>query len=208
MEPSGSTMEKFQKTSWQWQLEQIQQRIGEWIMAKLRFGGPKQVLPEWLITAISYFLWFLLFAGLAWITYLMVNRYGKQFGLRSRRPGEPKQQPVKQYTLAELLNKAQEFQSQKNYGEACRYLYLAMLQRLNDANLVPHETSRTDREYANILTHLPGMSPVTNPGKILLQTHEQFQFADRTITAAGFESCQQAYTQIASQLEQQAGQRP
>jgi hypothetical protein len=200
-------MEKFQKTSWQWQLEQIQQRLGEWLMAKLRFGGPKQVLPEWLITAISYFLWFLLFAGLAWIAYLLVNRYGKQFGLR-RRPGEPKQQPVKQYTLAELLNQAQQFQNQQNYGEACRYLYLAMLQKLNDVNLVPHQTSRTDREYAKILTHSPAMASVTNPGKILLQTHEQLQFADRTITAAGFDSCQQAYSQIARQLEQQAGQNP
>jgi Domain of unknown function (DUF4129) len=201
-------MEKFQKTSWQWQLEQIQQRLGEWIMAKLRFGGPKQLLPEWLISAIGYSLWFLLFAGLAWITYLIVSRYGKQLGFRRRRPGTPEPQPVKQYTLAELLNKAQQFQSQKNYGEACRYLYLAMLQRLNDANLVPHQTSRTDREYAQILTHLPGMSPVTNQGKILLQTHEQLQFADRTITAAGFDSCQQAYSQIANQLEKQTGQNP
>ncbi len=201
-------MEKFQKTSWQWQLEQIQQRLGEWIMAKLRFGGPKQLLPEWLISAIGYSLWFLLFAGLAWIIYLMVSRYGKQLGFRRRRSGTPEPQPVKQYTLAELLTKAQQFQSQKNYGEACRYLYLAMLQRLNDANLVPHQTSRTDREYAKILTHLPGMSPVTNQGKILLQTHEQLQFADQTITAAGFDSCQQAYSQIANQLEKQAGQNP
>jgi Domain of unknown function (DUF4129) len=201
-------MEKFQKTSWQWQLEQTQQRLGEWIMAKLRFGAPKQLLPEWLILAIGYLLWFLLFAGLAWITYLIVSRYGKQLGFRRRHPGTPEPKPVKQYTLAELLNKAQQFQSQKNYGEACRYLYLAMLQRLNDANLVPHQTSRTDREYAQILTHLPGMSPVTNQGKILLQTHEQLQFADRTITAAGFDSCQQAYSQIANQLEKQAGQNP
>jgi Domain of unknown function (DUF4129) len=200
-------MEKFQKTSWQWQLEQIQQRLGEWIMAKLRFGGSKQVLPEWLISAISYFLWFLLFAGLAWIAYLVVNRYGKQFSLR-RRPGEPKQQPVKQYTLAELLNQAQRFQNQQNYDEACRYLYLAMLQKLNDLNLVPHQTSRTDREYAKILNYLPGMAPVTNPGKLLLQTHEQLQFADRTITAEGFDSCQQAYNQLARQLEQQVGQNP
>jgi Domain of unknown function (DUF4129) len=199
-------MEKFQKTSWQWQLEQIQQRCGEWIMAKLRFGGSKPVLPEWLIAFISYSLWFLLFAGLAWIAYLVVNRYGKQFGLRPRRPGTPEAKPVNQYTLAELLNKAQQFQSQKNYGEACRYLYLAMLQKLNDANLVPHQTSRTDREYAKILNHLPGMAPVTNQGKLLLQTHEQLQFANRTITAEGFNSCQQAYSQIASQLEQQAGQ--
>jgi Domain of unknown function (DUF4129) len=200
-------MEKFQKTTWQWQLEQIQQRIGEWIMAKLRFGAPKQIMPDWLISAISYLLWFLLFAGLAWIAYLILNRYGKQLGFRRRRPGEPELKPAKQYTLAELLQQAQQFQQQQNYGEACRYLYLAMLQRLNDANLVPHQTSRTDREYANILTHLPGMAPVTNQGKLLLQTHEQLQFADRTITAAGFDSCQQAYSQIANQLEQ-AGQNP
>lgn len=201
-------MEKFQKTSWQWQIEQIQQRFGEWLMAKLRFGSPKQVLPEWLIMAISYLLWFLLFAGLAWITYLIVTRYGKQLGSRRRRPVTPELKPVKQYTLAELLNKVQQFQQQQNYGEACRYLYLAMLQKLNDANLVPHQTSRTDREYAKILHHLPGMSPVTNQGKILLQTHEQLQFADRIITAEGFDSCQKAYSQIASQLEQQAGQNP
>jgi Domain of unknown function (DUF4129) len=201
-------MEKFQKTSWQWQLEQIQQRLGEWVMAKLRFGSPKQILPEWLITAISYLLWFLLFAGLAWIAYLIVSRYGKQFGFRRRHPSEPELQPAKQYTLAKLLSQAQKFQQQQNYGEACRYLYLAMLQRLNDVNLVPHQTSRTDREYAKILTHLPGMAPVSNPGKILLQTHEQFQFADRTVTAAGFDSCQQAYNQLASQLEKQAGQNP
>jgi hypothetical protein len=200
-------MEKFQKTSWQWQLEQIQQRLGEWIMAKLRFGSPKQVLPEWLISAVSYLLWFLLIAGLAWSIYLIVNRYGK-LGFRRRRPGKQEVQPAKQYTVAELLNKAQQFQSQKSYGEACRYLYLAMLQRLNDANLVPHQTSRTDREYAKILNHLPGMAPVTNPGQILLQTHEQLQFADRTITADGFDSCQQAYNQLARQLEQQAGQNP
>jgi Domain of unknown function (DUF4129) len=201
-------MEKFQKTSWQWQLEQIQQRLGEWIMAKLRFGSPKQVLPPWLISAISYLLWFLLFAGLAWIVYLIINRYGKQLGFRRRRPGEPELKPAKQYTLAELLGKSQQFQSQKNYGEACRYLYLAMLQRLNDANLVPHQISRTDREYAKILNHLPGMAPINNQGKILLQTHEQLQFADRTITAEGFDSCQQAYTQLAQQLAQQAGQNP
>ncbi len=199
-------MEKFQKTSWQWQIEQIQQRFGEWLMAKLRFGSPKQVMPEWLITAISYLLWLLLFAGLAWIAYLIINRYGK-LGIRHRRPSTPEPQPVKQYTLAELLSQAQHLQSQKNYGEACRYLYLAMLQKLNDANLVPHQTSRTDREYAKILNHLPGMAPVTNQSKLLLQTHEQLQFADRIITAEGFDRCQQAYSQIASQLERQ-GQNP
>ncbi len=198
-------MEKFQKTSWQWQIEQIQQRLGEWIATKLRFGGQKPLLPDWLITFISYSLWFLLFAGLAWIAYLLVSRYGKQLSFR-RRPDEPKQQPSKQYTLAELLSQVQYFQNQKNYSEACRYLYLAMLQKLNDANLVPHQTSRTDREYAKIFTHLPRLAPVNNPAQLLLRTHEQLKFADRTITDAGFDSCQQAYHQIARQLEQPAGQ--
>jgi Domain of unknown function (DUF4129) len=198
-------MDKFQKTNWLWQLEQIQQRLGEWIEAKLKFAAPKQGLPAWLVSSISYLLWFLLIAAIAWVIYLILNRYGQQLG-RRRPAQEPAPQPVRNYTVAELLAQAQQFQNQRNYSEACRYLYLAMLQRLNDANLVPHQTSRTDREYAELLDHLPKVSPIMAQSKVLLQTHEQLQFADRTITADGFNSCQQAYNQLDTQLQQQAGQ--
>ncbi len=198
-------MDKFQKTNWLWQIEQIQQRLGEWIEAKLKFAAPKQGMPAWLVSSISYLLWFLLIASIAWVMYLILNRYGQQ--LRRHRPAkEPAPQPVRNYTVAELLAQAQQFQNQRNYSEACRYLYLAMLQRLNDANLVPHQTSRTDREYAAFLSHLPKVAPIMAQSKVLLQTHEQLQFADRTITADGFNSCQQAYNQLDTQLQQQAGQ--
>jgi Domain of unknown function (DUF4129) len=199
-------MDKFQKTNWLWQLEQIQQRLGEWIEVKLKFAAPRGGgIPAWLVSSISYLLWFLLIAGIVWIIYLILNRYGQQFG--HRRPAqEPAPQPVRNYTVTELLAQAQQFQNQRNYSEACRCLYLAMLQRLNDANLVPHQTSRTDREYAELLGHLPKVALIVAQSKVLLQTHEQLQFADRTITADGFNSCQQAYNQLDTQLQQQAGQ--
>jgi uncharacterized protein (DUF2062 family) len=66
-------MADFQKTSWSWQLEQLQQRWGEWLQAKLMGVLPNQNLPSWLISAMTYLLWFLLIAGLAWIIYRIVN---------------------------------------------------------------------------------------------------------------------------------------
>jgi Domain of unknown function (DUF4129) len=194
-------MDKFQKTNWSWQLEQLQQRFSEWIEVKLKFAAPKTGISPWVATLISYILWSVLIAGVAWIMYLIISRYWPQLKLR-RPTTNPSTPPVRSYTVVELLAQAQQFQSQKNYSEACRYLYLAMLQRLNDANLIPHQTSRTDREYAEILRSLP----IIANSNILLQTHEQFKFADRTITADGFDRCQQAYTQLDSQLQNQAGQ--
>jgi hypothetical protein len=196
-------MDKFQKTNWPWQIEQFQQRLGEWVEVKTRFAAPKQGLPAWLISFISNLLWFLLITGVVWIVYLIMSRYQQQF--RRRRPSnELAIPPFKIYTVAELLTQAQQFSNQKNYGEACRCLYLATLQRLSDAKLVSHQTSRTDREYAEILRQL-SLAPLLVPGKVLLQTHEQMQFAGRIITAEGFNSCQQAYSQIDALLQQQAG---
>jgi large-conductance mechanosensitive channel len=111
-------MDKFQKTTWPWQIEQIQQRIGEWIEAKVKFAAPKQGLPAWLISFITNLLWFLLIAGAVWIAYLILSRYQQQFRHRHP-PDETAVQPSKTYTVAELLAQAQQWQNQKNYGEAC-----------------------------------------------------------------------------------------
>jgi hypothetical protein len=191
-------MVNFQKTSWSWQLEQLQQRWGEWLQAKLMGVFPKQNLPAWLISAMTYLLWFLLLAGLVWIIYQVVNFFWQKRG-RGRQVISPVALPVKTRTVAELLAQSQQFQLQHNYSEACRCLYLAMLQRLNDASLIPHQNSRTDREYAELLKQLPTLQN----SMVLLRTHEQLQFADRSISAAGFDSCQAAYHQMEAQLQQQ-----
>jgi Domain of unknown function (DUF4129) len=191
-------MADFQKTSWSWQLEQLQQRWGEWLQAKLMGALPNQNLPAWLISAITYLLWFLLLAGLAWIIYRIVNFLWQKRD-RRRQVSSPATLPVKTRTVAELLAQSQQFQLQHNYSEACRCLYLAMLQRLNDASLIPHQNSRTDQEYAELLKQLPTLQNST----VLLRTHEQLQFADRSISAAGFDSCQAAYDHMEAQLQQQ-----
>jgi Domain of unknown function (DUF4129) len=194
-------MDKFQKTNWSWQLEQLQERLAEWIEAKLRFAAPKQGLPAWLIHTISFILWAMLGIGVMFTFYLLLKRYIPNLATR-RTKNDSAPPPDRIYTITELLAQAQQFQSKKNYSEACRYLYLAALQRLNDANLIPHQNSRTDREYAAILCNLPTITQ----SNILLQTHEQLQFADRTITVDGFNRCQEAYTQLDIQLKNQAGQ--
>jgi hypothetical protein len=192
-------MADFQRTSWGWQLEQIQQRLGEWIEVKFRGVLPNQTLPAWLIAAMGYFFWLLLLSGLAWFSYWLFNYY-RQKNSRRRRIVQPTVLPVKISTVAELLARAQQLQSQNNYTEACRCLYLAMLQRLNDADLISHQTSRTDREYADLLRQLPSLQSIA----VLFRTHEQLQFADRAISAAGFDSCQQAYQQLDQHLKQKA----
>jgi hypothetical protein len=191
-------MANFQKTSWSWQIEQLQQRWGEWLQAKLTGVLPKQNLPAWLISAMTYLLWFLLLAGLAWIIYQIVNFFWQKRD-RLRPVSSPVALPVKIRTVAELLAQSQQFQLQHNYSEACRCLYLAMLQRLHDASLIPHQNSRTDREYAELLKQLPTLQNST----VLLRTHEQLQFADQSISADGFDKCQQAYENLDIQLKQQ-----
>jgi hypothetical protein len=191
-------MANFQKTSWSWQIEQLQQRWGEWLQAKLTGVLPKQNLPAWLISAMTYLLWFLLLAGLTWIIYQIVNFFWQKRD-RLRPVSSPVALPVKIRTVAELLAQSQQFQLQHNYSEACRCLYLAMLQRLHDASLIPHQNSRTDREYAELLKQLPTLQNST----VMLRTHEQLQFADQSISADGFDKCQQAYENLDIQLKQQ-----
>jgi Domain of unknown function (DUF4129) len=194
-----SIMSKFEKDNWSWQSGQLQQRFSEWLEAKLKFGNNNQSLAPWLISSISYFLWFLLIAGILWVAYRIIQSYWPQLA-RQRFITTPAPVTVKTYTLAELLAQAQRWQQEGNYSEACRCLYLAMLQRFNDAKVIPHLMSRTDREYANLLRN----SPLTNSGTVLLQTHEQMQFADRPVSAESLEQCQQAYQQIDRQLLNQA----
>ncbi len=192
-------MANFQKTSWSWQLEQLQQQVIEWLQVKLGGVMPKSNLPAWLIVVMKYLLWGVLIAGLAWISYRMIDFFWKKRD-RQHPPSQSVPTLAKVPTVEELLANAQQFRRQHNYSEACRCLYLAMLQRLNDVSLIPHQHSRTDREYAALLQQLPILQDST----VLLRTHEQLQFADRTISADGFESCQQAYQHLDTQLNQQA----
>ena len=100
------------------------------------------------------------------------------------------------YSVAELLENSQQFQRDRDYTQASRWLYLAMLQQLNDADLIPHQFSRTDREYLKLLD----TAPTVEIGKVLVSMHEQLYFGDLPITSEGFDRCQQAYRKIEASI--------
>jgi Domain of unknown function (DUF4129) len=171
-----------EKTSWRWQLEQLQQQVGEWIEVKLRSNDRDlnlDIFPPWLGPLLIRLVWLIL-AGLAiWIGYRIIYPYWQRWVARNNQS---------KLTLDRSLERV--------YTQASRWLYLAMLQRLNDAQLIPHQFSRTDREYLHLLRTIP----IVNIGETLVSIHEQLHFGDRDISSADFERCQQAYRQIESQL--------
>jgi hypothetical protein len=189
-----------EKTSWRWQLEQLQQQVGEWIEVKLRSSDRDlnlDILPPWLGPLLIRLVWLIL-AGLAiWIGYRIIYPYWQRWVARNNRSKLTlDRSPERVYTVSELLTQSRQFQQADDYTQASRWLYLAMLQRLNDANLIPHQFSRTDREYLQLLRTIP----IVNVGETLVSIHEQLHFGDRDISSADFDRCQQAYQQIESQL--------
>lgn len=190
-----------EKTSWRWQLEQLQQQLGEWIEAKLRANDqdiPSDLFPEWLGGLLVRITWLILGGLVIWFGYRIIYPAWKQwFNRSSKIQSQLDPNPVKVYTISELLAKSQQFQIDRDYTQASRWLYLAMLQRLNDAKLIPHQFSRTDREYLQLLQTVP----IINVGEILVSIHEQLHFGDRQIAIEDFDRCQQAYQQIDLQLQ-------
>jgi hypothetical protein len=194
-----------EKTSWRWQLEQLQQQFGEWIEVKLRSDDRDlqvDAFPPWLGAILVKLTWLVLAGLIIWFGYRVIYPYLREWFDKNRRSkSQLDLVPVKVYTVVELLAKSQQFQRDGDYTQASRWLYLAMLQRLNDANLIPHQFSRTDREYVQLLRSVP----IINVGEILVSIHEQLHFGDRQIAIEDFDRCQQAYQQIESQLKVTSG---
>ncbi len=189
-----------EKTSWRWQLEQLQQQVGEWIEVKLRSDDRDlnlDIFPPWLGPLLIRLVWLILAGLVIWFGYRIIYPYWQRWVSQNDRSKLTlDRSPEKVYTVAELLAQSQQFQTDGDYTQASRWLYLAMLQRLNDTNLIPHQFSRTDREYLQLLRTVP----VVNVGEILVSIHEQLHFGDRAISSADFDRCQQAYQQIENQL--------
>jgi Domain of unknown function (DUF4129) len=189
-----------EKTSWRWQLDRLLQQVGEWIEVKLRSDDRDlnlDIFPPRLGPLLIRLVWLILAGLVIWIGYRIIYPYWQSWVAQNNQSKFTQDRsPEKVYTVSELLAQSQQFQQTGDYTQASRWLYLAMLQRLNDANLIPHQVSRTDREYLQLLR----IVPVVNVGEILVSIHEQLHFGDRAISSADFDRCQQAYRQIDSQL--------
>ncbi len=194
--PTGS----FAKTNVGWQIHQLSQRLGEWVELKLKTLAPKNIplfdwLPNWSIApwVPQAIFWSVLGLLLIWLGLQAVQLLspGATWRRRSSTSSDPSP-TAKELAVAAWLRKAQEFQRQGNYGEACRALYMAMLQRLHETKSVAHQSSRTDGEYLQLVQDLPQPAPY----ETLIATHEQLCFGNTLISAETFQQCQRAYGEI------------
>lgn len=194
----------FEKNSLGWQLRQLQQQIGEWWefqTSQININPPDDSFLSglnweliwnilkifgWLVLAIIFcFLGVQLVRLLTPYVYYL-NNLGESVA------NQFTNKTVKNLSASQWLEKAKKCQKQGNYGEACRCLYMAALQRLNDKGIISHQQSRTDGEYLELIRGLSQPEPYQK----ILQTHEQLLFGNLDVSQSIFEECQQAYQQI------------
>ncbi|GET39174.1 DUF4129 domain-containing protein [Microseira wollei] len=194
----------FEKTSLGWQLQQLQQRVGEWLELQLSQLRPRLPnlpnvsTPEWLNSLTWLLVRVAFWAILGWVLIRLVLWLMPQmqpyWNWLNLKPGRQTTVPESELTAETWLLRARELYRQSDYREAARALYMAMLQQLNDTRIVPHQPSRTDGEYIQLTQELPHHASY----QILLQTHERLWFGNQEITPEAFEQCQQAYRDIQS----------
>jgi hypothetical protein len=196
----------FDKTSFGWQFQQLQQRLGEWLEVKFRPALSQAAnsigVPPWvwdILLNIGWLIFGLVSAWVAWQIYKLLRPYVLLpiFSTPNRSMSAPQEDSDRQvHSAAIWLQQAQQLQSEGKYGDACRALYMALLQRLSDAELIADRASRTDREYIKLLQKIPQSQPC----QLLIATHEQLWFGDAAISAETFDRCQQAYQDVDRRL--------
>jgi hypothetical protein len=190
----------FEKSNLPWQIQLIKQRFGEWIELRLFELKPPKLpqvsISPWLLNGLFWGL--VLGFGILVIWWLMPLFRRTWRALQRSTDGQAESLaplPPRDRTVAEWLRQAKTFQQQGNYAEACRALYMAMLQRLNDTKIALHEPSRTDGEYLRLVQSLAQ----SRPYRTLIQTHEQICFGNAQISDETYTLCQQAYREIDGQ---------
>ena len=191
----------FQKSSVGWQLQQLGRRVEEWFELTFSQGSdtpndqPIWSAPNWLERGIFWLLVAVLLTWISWQVYKLVKIYLRNWRPRAWKGIKLSKAAQPDPTVATWLQWAEESQKQGHYGAACRALYMAMLQRLHDTQVIPEQPSRTDGEYLQLVRQFSQPRPY----QLLIQTHERFYFGHLAATAETFQRCKRAYQEIAKQ---------
>lgn len=187
----------FEQNSLNWQVQQGTQRLTEWIEGLLVSNAPANngnevpQVPEWLLKGLFWLMVVGAIGWAGWQLYQLLRPYWVNYWrLQTRERWE--EPPPAWKTAAEWLRQARAAQQQGNYREACRALYMATLQQLNDRGIILQETSRTDGEY---LTLVQGLN-LPPPYRVLIRTHERLCFDRVSISSEVYDRCWQAYQEI------------
>jgi hypothetical protein len=191
----------FEKNGVGWQLGQLRQRVGEWFELKTSKTFSNASMPSWLDSPIigaiaKVIFWVIVGLLIAWAVWQLWQVLSPYFYSLSKQLSQPGDKATKaqesDLSVARWLQRSQKFQKQGNYSQACLCLYMAMLQRLNDTGIAPHQPSRTDGEYLQLVQQLPQPTPY----QTLLMTHQELCFSKTEASRSVFDQCQQAYREI------------
>jgi len=191
---------KFERDSIGWQIGKLSRHWEEWLESHT-IKPPDYELPsvgmDWLLPFVYASAWLLLSVFLAWLG-LIIYRLSRNYWLgRRSRATRRAEVPYAGGTVAEFLRTAQKLYQQGNYREACRHLYLALLQTLHDRQIVPQQLSRTDGEYRHVLAQKKAVP--LQPCTTIINLHERLIFSDLTVSPQDFDLCQTAFNQLLQQ---------
>ena len=195
------TTEAYQKNSLGWQLHQTTENLKEWIalqLSKLRWNAPQPengTKPDFsglwqLLQGMLWVLLGLLILGAIWRIWQGLAPYLEKLLNPSLKYINPT--PELRQSSTEWLKRSQTYQKQGNYYQACRCLYLATLELLDQRGLIPHQSSRTDLEYRFLLAQIGN----PHPYHTLLDIHQQLCYGEERASAELLGKCQQAYQEI------------
>ncbi|MEG4801871.1 DUF4129 domain-containing protein [Microcoleus sp. ARI1-B5] len=190
----------FDKTNVNWQVGQLQQRIQEWWELKTPQNTPNIKFPTWFDSPIWWAMaqaafWLIVTLLAVWATWQiwqLLRFYIHNFKKRNQTTDASAKKTSQDLSVAEWLLRSQKLQQKAKYRQACRCLYMAVLQRLNDGGIAVHQPSRTDGEYLQLIQELPQRGPY----ETVIAIHEQLYFGNTEASPSIFEQCQQAYQQI------------
>ncbi|BAZ17771.1 hypothetical protein NIES4071_96510 [Calothrix sp. NIES-4071] len=195
--------QEFETSSLGWQFYLLQKRVGESIEYFLsRFDVPTSNrsqnlrFSQWFLNLVSFLFWVAVSFFVLWLMWRLWKKFNPHLyaWLNEAQSNEVRSQKNEQeINSTALLSQSQEFYRQNRYRDACKCLYLALLQFLHEKDTLRHKKSRTDREYLQIL-RLSNSS--MQPYETLITTHEQICFDEMEVEPTNYEQCRQAYKEI------------
>ena len=193
----------YSNQSLSWQIRQTLRRFSEWAeyqANQINLDPPDWSLPDWPWSVMGETLFWILVAlltlWLCWLMYRALEPSIRRWLEQDRdwaSVGGSVAAVEETHSARYWWQQAQEQAQQGNYGAACKSLYQATLQQLNDSQTLLHDPSRTDGEY---LTRLGQDRPLPRPYRLLIGTHERLVFGSAIASAEMFKRCRQAYEEI------------
>lgn len=182
----------YQKTNFNWMTQQLGQRLSEWLERQFSQGGSDQSPIAMSPEALKLLFWSIVvglgvWGGWAVVRLLAPYWFGSSRSIAPRLVTHPTPQ-----TSATWLRQAQALYRQGNYPEACRSLYIAMVQRLDETQRLPNQSSRTDGEFFRAVASFAKAERY----QTLIATHEALCFGDSLLSDKDFQRCYQAFQEI------------